>query len=147
MPPGPLWPDFILEDVLQRELHQARIAHLRHLPKLRAIAAVAIRVQELRVIEGIKKFGAKLEVRTFSYWDQLVNGEINVCDPGAATDGALGISDSAQQAGIVVRRTRIRGVFCKDVRIEPVPAIVPWVLRLERRQLIRSEEHTSELQS
>src|SRR5579864_3548878 len=68
--------------------------------------------------------------------DQLVDCDIQVCDPRSATDGALGIADSAQQAGIVIWCSRVGRVLGKDKWIEPVPAIVPGVLSLEWRQLI-----------
>src|SRR5581483_6669870 len=58
-------PGLGLKKELQRELYQSRIASAANASEVGAVAAVAIRIGELRVVEKVKEIGAELEVLRF----------------------------------------------------------------------------------
>ena len=57
---------FSLERELQCKLHIARIAGALDPAEIRSIADIAIRIQELRMIEDVEKLGPELEVLAFA---------------------------------------------------------------------------------
>src|SRR5260370_9488311 len=57
---------YALEVELQRELHQPWIASAFDAAKIQSVCDIAVRVQELRMIEDIKKLSPELEVRSLS---------------------------------------------------------------------------------
>src|SRR5947207_1446086 len=52
---GQCAPAVILEEILQRELDQARIACALHPPEVYAIAAVSVRIGTLRMVEHVEE--------------------------------------------------------------------------------------------
>src|SRR5580704_2310976 len=82
---------FSLEIELQGKLHQARITRLRELAELRTITAVSIRIQELRVIEYVEEFGAKLHAFVFVDRNELEDRKVRIADVRTAAHGALGV--------------------------------------------------------
>src|SRR5450755_2321477 len=82
---------FPLEVELQGELHQARITRLCKLAELRPVAAVAVRIQELRVIENVEELGTKFHALVLVDRNELEDRKIRIADVRTAADGALGV--------------------------------------------------------
>src|ERR1700674_664562 len=99
-PPGPCHTK--LENVLQRELYEPRIARLTNFPIGRAVVAtggVATGIQKLGVIEGVEQLRAELHVRCFRDACVLVESQRPILDSGPTTNVARGVAQLAEGNG------------------------------------------------
>src|SRR5262249_11383553 len=76
------------EEKLQCELHQPRIAGLRHLAELRSVRKISVRVKELSVIEEVEEFPPEIHSFCLRYCKGLEHREVGIADMGSAADGS-----------------------------------------------------------
>src|SRR4051812_10561394 len=79
-----------LERILQCKLYLARGPRAFHLAEIRAVGDIAVRIQELRGVEDVEEFGAKLDGLVLFDLRDLLYGKIEVFDPRSAADRSLG---------------------------------------------------------
>src|ERR1700722_1620629 len=99
-----------LEQQFQRDLHDAWSIDRLPSAKRAAVIHVAVYLIELRVVEGIEKLRAKLQVYSFLYRGVLHDCDVPIVDPGPAKEPPGVITRRAQrfwaeQAGVKVRRS------------------------------------------
>jgi hypothetical protein len=73
-------------------LYKPGIARLRHLPKLSPVRNIAVRVEELGMVENIEELGPEICVYSFGYRNGLEDSEVGIADPRPAAERALSVS-------------------------------------------------------
>src|SRR5258706_6859195 len=99
-----------LEEQLERELHLPRLPSALDAAEIRSIRDTPVRVQELRMVKHVKKLGAELEVRSFSHACDFLNREIEIRDPGSATNGPGRVAQQLQRSRIGILDRESEGI-------------------------------------
>src|SRR5437016_13753042 len=60
-----------LEEKLHCKLYKPRVANLRDLPKLRPVRNIAVRIEELRMVEDVEELSPEINVGVFGYRNGL----------------------------------------------------------------------------
>src|SRR5579883_2513785 len=119
-----------LEEQFQGELNKARVASAEDFAEGATGNGVAVRdvpvhFTELRVIDDVEEFDAKLHVTALVQASSLHEAEVEVVDAGPAADGAWGRADAA----------RLR--LLERCGIEGEAQAVAWVELMEGRHDVR----------
>ena len=75
-------------------MQQPRVASTRDTSKINTIAAVATRVQELRVIESIEELSPEFNTGVLGNASVFVQSDVPIVDPRSATNGSRSITDA-----------------------------------------------------
>src|SRR6266568_3235582 len=59
-----------LEEKLHCKLYKPRVANLRNLPKLRPVRNIAVRIEELCMVEDVEELSTEINVGVFGYRDR-----------------------------------------------------------------------------
>src|SRR5262249_40292223 len=95
-------------------------------PEIRAVSDVAIRLQELCVVQEVEKLRTELNALMLGDRSILVQRKVPVTDAGAAADSAFRIPECS-------RCNRIIG---EQIGIEPIPPICFRILMMEWARLV-----------
>src|SRR5207245_11577607 len=76
-------------------------ANLRNLPKLRPVRNIAVRIEELCVVEDVEYLSPEVNVHGFGYRDRLQDGKITLAKARPAADRAFCGSECPQQRWII----------------------------------------------
>ena len=116
---------------LQRELDKARIPRPLDASKIRSICKIPIRLEELRVVECIKKLAAKINFVPFADGGALHKPNLPVIDSRSAADGPRRISNRSRHHSILRERTGIEAEVARAAGIE-LPELCERLFRLAR---------------
>ena len=75
-----------LEEKLHCKLYKPRVATLRDLPKLRPVRNIAVRIEELRMVEDVEELSPEINVGIFGYRNGLKDRKISVAEMRPAAD-------------------------------------------------------------
>src|SRR6266571_7044888 len=78
----------LLEEKLQSQLQQARIADLINLSELWAVREIAVRVEKLCMVKNVEELGSEINTLDLRYFEGLKDGEVRLADVRTAADRA-----------------------------------------------------------
>src|SRR5258708_2496276 len=103
---------------LQCELHKSRITGPLDTAEIRTIRKISIRLEELRVVEGVKKLPAKINLVPFADGRALNKPNLPVINSMPAADGPRRISDRSWHDSILCEGARIEAEMARATGIE-----------------------------
>src|SRR5256712_11963405 len=124
-----------LEEKLHCKLYKPRVANLRDLPKLRPVRNIAVRIEELRMVEDVEELSPEINVGAFGYRNGLKDRKISVAEMRPAADRTFRGSKCPQQGRLKTfelrPRTARRGGIIRRVVWEAVGGEVIVSVRLQ----------------
>src|SRR5260221_10790551 len=94
---GGTFSTLILEEKLQRKLHQSGIFGLRDLAELRPVRAAPVWVIELGVVKDVEELATEIDVHRVRDRKSLQHRKIAVADVGPAADCASDVARRPQE--------------------------------------------------
>src|SRR6266478_23864 len=107
-----------LERQLKCELYQARIARALDSPEIASVREVPVRLEELRVVELVEQFAAKLQFEALADRRHLQESDFPVVDSRPATNRARRVADGAGRHGVLRECAGIKSQISRPARIE-----------------------------
>src|SRR4029077_11207797 len=107
-----------LERQLKCKLYQTRIARALDSSEIASVREVPVRLKELRVVESVEQFAAKLQFEALAERRNLEEGDLPIVDSRSAANGPRRVTYGAGRHSILRERAGIESQVPRSARIE-----------------------------